>query len=117
ARAHSYRSEGNSADAASSIMQFFRWLADGDRPMFINFAALWAFSARWSEKLESIVDQATQELLAPMHAMVARGIEDGTFRNVDPAAAGHMLWVAYMAGLRRAAVHQGTPRDALPIVE
>ena len=117
ARAESYRAEENAGDASTRIRGFFAWLAEGDRRMFINFAALWSFAARWSEKLEATATQATAELLAPVRAAVDAGIASGQLRNVDPRIACEMLWVSYLAGLRRAAVRGGKPADALPHVD
>ena len=117
ARAESYRLDESAADAPARIRAFFAWLAEGDRRMFINFAALWAFAARWSEKLEATADQATAELLAPVRASVEAGMASGELRRVDARVACQTLWLAYLSGLRRAAVLGGTPTDALPQVE
>jgi AcrR family transcriptional regulator len=116
-RAQAYPADNEHRDAAESIVAFFRWLAEGDRRMFINFAALWAFSARWSEKLESTAEKVCSELLAPVHRAIEAGIASGEFRKVDPALACDVLWVTYLAGLRRAAIHGGTPADALEQVQ
>jgi AcrR family transcriptional regulator len=117
ARAESYRAEESVADTRTQIRSFFAWLAEGDRRMFINFAALWSFAARWSEKLEATAEQATADLLAPVRAAVEAGIASGELRNVDPRVACEVLWLAYLSGLRRAAVRGGKPADALPQVE
>jgi AcrR family transcriptional regulator len=118
ARAQAYREDGVAhADAIARLRHFFGWLADGDRRIFINFPALWAFAARWSPKLEGIAEQATAELLAPARMALDTGIASGQLRHVDPAVACEMLWNTYQAGLRRAAIHGGKPADALEQVE
>ena len=117
ARAQSYRDDGAQRDAITRIHTFFSWLAEGDRRMFINFPALWAFAARWSEKLETTAEQATAELLLPVRLALEAGIAAGELRRVDPQVACEMLWVTYLAGLRRAAIHGGKPIDALPQVD
>lgn len=118
ARAQSYREDmAAHTDAIARLRHFFGWLAEGDRRMFINFPALWAFAARWSPKLEGIAEQATAELLAPARMALDTGIESGQLRRVDPAVACEMLWNTYQAGLRRAAIHGGKPADALEAVE
>ena len=117
ARAESYRAEESAAGATERIRAFFAWLAEGDRRMFINFPALWAFAARWSEKLEATADQATAELLAPVRAAVEAGMASGELRNVDARVACQVLWLSYLSGLRRAAVLGGKPADALPQLE
>jgi len=117
ARAESYRADEAASDAGTQISGFFAWLAEGDRRMFINFPALWSFAARWSEKLEATAAQATAELLAPLRSAVEAGIASGQLRRVDPRIACEMLWLSYVSGLRRAAVHGGKPADALPQVE
>lgn len=118
ARAQTYREEGTAhADAISRLNHFFGWLAEGERRMFINFPALWAFSARWSPKIEGIAEQVTAELLAPARMAIDTGIASGQLRNVDAATACEMLWNAYLAGLRRATVEGGKPADALANVE
>lgn len=109
--------DGSSRDARQSIIAFFRWLADGDRRMFINFAALWSFSARWSTKLEGTADKITAELLAPVRRAIEDGIASGQFRRVDPVLACEVLWMTYIAALRRASVQGGSPSDALVQVE
>ena len=105
------------ADAITRLRHFFGWLAEGDRRTFINFPAIWAFAARWSPKIERIAEQVTAELLAPARMAIDTGIATGQLRNVDPAAACEMLWNAYLAGMRRASVHDGKPADALAHVE
>jgi AcrR family transcriptional regulator len=117
ARAQSYRDDDTAVGAVARIHSFFGWLAEGDRRMFINFPALWAFTARWSEKLEITAEQATAELLAPVRAALDAGIASGELRRVDPQVACEMLWVTYLSGLRRAAIHGGKPADALPQVD
>jgi AcrR family transcriptional regulator len=117
ARVQTYPGDDRARDASQTILGFFRWLAEGDRRMFINFAALWAFSARWSEKLERKAVTVTGELLAPVCRAIESGIESGQFRRVDAALACDVLWLTYVAGLRRAAIHGGTPADALAQVE
>jgi AcrR family transcriptional regulator len=117
ARAQSYRDDGTPMDAVTRIHTFFNWLAEGDRRMFINFPALWAFAARWSKKLEITAEQATSELLAPVRLALETGIAAGELRRVDPQVACEMLWITYLSGLRRAAIHGGKPADALPQVE
>lgn len=117
ARAQSYRDDGMPTDAIARIHAFFDWLAEGDRRMFINFPALWAFAARWSEKLEKTAEQATSELLAPVRRALDEGIAAGELRRVDPQAACEMLWITYLSGLRRAAIRGGGPADALPQVD
>ena len=117
ARAQSYRDDGAQRDAITRIHTFFSWLAEGDRRMFINFPALWAFAARWSEKLETTAEQATAELLLPVRLALEAGIAAGELRRVDPQVACEMLWITYLAGLRRAAIHGGKPTDALPQVD
>jgi AcrR family transcriptional regulator len=117
ARAQSYRDDGSAIGAVTRIHAFFSWLAEGDRRMFINFPALWAFAARWSEKLEITAEQATAELLAPVRSALEAGIAAGELRSVDPDVACEMLWTTYLSGLRRAAVHGGKPADALPQVD
>jgi AcrR family transcriptional regulator len=118
ARAQAYREDGTAhADAIARLRHFFGWLAEGDRRIFINFPALWAFAARWSPKLEGIAEQATAELLAPVRMALETGITSGQLRQVDAAVACEMLWNTYQAGLRRAAIHGGKPADALAQVE
>lgn len=117
ARAQSYRESGAPNNAVTRIHAFFVWLAEGDRRMFINFPALWAFAARWSERLESTAEQATAELLAPVRLALDAGIATGELRRVDVRVACEMLWITYLAGLRRAAIHGGKPSDALPQVD
>ena len=117
ARAESYHADDSADTAPGRIRAFFAWLAEGDRRMFINFPALWAFAARWSEKLEATADQATAELLAPVRAIVEAGIASGELRNVDARVACQMLWLSYLSGLRRASVLGGKPADALPQIE
>jgi AcrR family transcriptional regulator len=117
ARAQSYRDDGTPKDAVTRVHVFFNWLAEGDRRMFINFPALWAFAARWSEKLEITAEQATAELLAPVRHALEAGIAAGELRGVDPRIACEMLWITYVSGLRRAAIHGGKPADALPQVD
>jgi len=117
ARAQSYRDDGTPMDAATRIHTFFAWLAEGDRRMFINFPALWAFAARWSEKLESTAEQVTSQLLAPVRLALQAGIAAGELRRIDPQVACEMLWITYLSGLRRAAIHGGKPIDALPHVD
>lgn len=117
ARAKSYTSDGAAVDAPQAVMSFFRWLAESDGRMFINFAALWGFSARWSRKCEDTADEITAELLAPLRRAIERGIGDGVFRRVDPVLASQVLWITYLAGLRRAAVRGGAPHDALGEIE
>lgn len=117
ARAQSYRDDGTAVDAVTRIHTFFTWLAEGDRRMFINFPALWAFAARWSEKLEITAEQATSELLAPVRFALEAGIAAGELRRVDPEVACEMLWITYLSGLRRAAIHGGKPADALSQVD
>lgn len=116
ARAQSYEDD-DEGEAVDRILRFFAWLADGDGRMFINFPALWSFAARWSEKLESTAEQAMAELLAPVRRAVEEGIAAGELRRVDPALACDMLWITYLSGLRRAAIHGGRPGDALAKVE
>lgn len=113
ARAGSYRDDETATDSIARIGQFFSWLADGDRRMFVSFPALWAFAARWSLKLENTAERARAELLAPVFAALDAGIAAGELRRVDTAVACDMLWNSYLAGLRRAAIHGGTPSDAL----
>lgn len=117
ARAQSYRDDGTPRNALTRIHGFFNWLAEGDRRMFINFPALWAFAARWSEKLETTAEQATAELLTPVRLALDAGIAAGELRRVDPQVACEMLWITYLSGLRRAAIHGGKPGDALPQVD
>lgn len=117
ARAHGFRMESGSDSALARIRAFFIWMAEGDRRTFINFPALWAFSARWSEKVEATTAQATAELLAPVRAALVEGIASGELRNVDPDVACDILWLNYMSGLRRASIHGGKPADAMPLVE
>lgn len=117
ARTQGYVGDGATLDAPQAIIAFFRWLAESDRRMFINFAALWGFSARWSKKCEDAADEITAELLTPLRSTIERGIKDGVFRRVDPVLASEVLWITYLAGLRRAAVRGGHPADALPQVE
>ena len=117
ARAQSYREDTPAADAITRIHAFFSWLAEGDRRMFINFPALWAFAARWSEKLEATTELATTQLLLPVRLALEAGIAAGELRRVDAQVACEMLWVAYLSGLRRAAIHGGKPTDALPQVD
>ena len=117
ARAQAYREDIAPRDAVTRIHAFFTWLAEGDRRMFINFPALWAFAARWSEKLESTAEQATAELLIPVRLALEAGIAAGELRRVDAQVACEMLWVTYLSGLRRAAIHGGKPIDALPQVD
>ena len=105
------------SSCSSRIVAFFAWLAEGDRRTFINFPALWAFSARWSEKVEATTMQATGELLAPVRRAIEDGVKLGEFRRVDPETACDILWTNYMSGLRRAAIHGGKPADALRYVE
>lgn len=105
------------AGAGRRILAFFAWMAEGDRRSFINFPALWAFSARWSERVEAMVAAATADLLAPVGRAIEDGIAAGEFRRVDVDAARQALWLGYMAGLRRAVVLGGKPADALPHVE
>ena len=117
-RAQVYREDATvHADAITRLHHFFGWLAEGDRRMFINFPALWAFAARWSPKIERIAEQVSAELLAPARMAIDTGIATGQLRNVDPAAACEMLWHAYLSGLRRATVQGGKPADALSSVE
>ena len=113
ARAGSYRDDATGTDSITRIGHFFSWLADGDRRMFVSFPALWSFAARWSLKLEDTAEQARAELLAPVFAALDAGIASGELRRVDTGVAGDMLWNSYLAGLRRAAIHGGTPADAL----
>lgn len=117
ARAQAYEAAGKVRSASDAILAFFHWLAEGDRRMFINFAALWAFSARWSEKLERTAETITAELLAPVCRAIEAGIASGEFRRVDPLLACDVLWITYLAGLRRAAIRGGNPADALAQVE
>ena len=117
ARAHSYRDDSMPRNAIARIQAFFGWLAEGDRRMFINFPALWAFAARWSEKLETRADQVASELLAPVQFALEAGIASGELRRVDVQAACEMLWVTSLSGLRRAAIHGGKPADARPQVD
>ena len=117
ARAQSFRGNGASGPAAPRILSFFLWIADADRRSFINFPALWAFSARWSEKVEATTHEALTDLLAPVRRAVEDGIASGELRRVDPEVACDILWTNYMAGLRRASIHGGKPADAIPQVE
>jgi AcrR family transcriptional regulator len=118
ARAQGFRDDGDSHQSrASRILAFFAWMAEGDRRTFINFPALWAFSARWSQKVEATTEQATSELLAPVRKAIEDGCASGEFRRVDPVVACDILWTNYMSGLRRAAIQGGKPADALPYVE
>jgi AcrR family transcriptional regulator len=116
-RASSFRPDADDKPAALRILLFFAWVAEGDRRTFINFPALWAFSARWSERVEVTATQALHDLLAPVREAIDEGITAGEFRRVDVGAACDMLWASYMAGLRRAAIRGGKPADALPQVE
>lgn len=116
ARAQSYRDDGIARDAAGRVHAFFGWLAEGDRRMFINFPALWSFAARWSERIETSVEQAAADLLAPVRHALEAGVEAGELRRVDVRVACEMLWTTYLSGLRRAAIHGGKPADALPQV-
>lgn len=116
-RAQGFRTEGAVQTCCARILAFFAWLAEGDRRSFINFPALWAFSARWSQKVESTTQQAIDELLVPVRRAIEEGIAGGELRQVDVALACEVLWIQYMAGLRRAAIHGGRPADALPRVE
>lgn len=116
-RVHSFRHDGVGQPAVGRIVAFFNWLAEGDRRTFINFPALWAFSARWSEKIESTTAQTTTDLLAPVRRAIEDGIAAGELRRVDPAVACDTLWLNYMSGLRRAAIHGGKPADAIPQIE
>ncbi|HVF65686.1 MAG TPA: TetR/AcrR family transcriptional regulator [Casimicrobiaceae bacterium] len=116
ARAHSYRD--HPADSPiTRIHAFFSWLAEGDQRMFINFPALWAFAARWSETLEHTAEMITAELLAPVREALKAGVASGELRDVDANVACEMLWNTYLSGLRRAAIHGGKPADALTHVE
>jgi AcrR family transcriptional regulator len=117
ARAQSYQEDASPGDAVTRIHAFFTWLAEGDRRMFINFPALWAFAARWSEKLEHTAEQATAELLSPVLQALEDGVVRGELRRVDVGVACDMLWNTYQSGLRRAAIHGGKPADALVFVE
>ena len=117
ARAQSYDRDVKAADSIAGIVTFFEWLAEFDRRTFINFPALWSFSARWSEKLEDTVQLTIRELLAPLYRIVEQGMANGTLRKVDTASACEMLWLTYMAGMRRARVRNGTPSDAVLLVE
>jgi AcrR family transcriptional regulator len=117
ARAQSFRGHSSAGQAAERILAFFQWLADADRRAFINFPALWAFSARWSAKVEATAHEAMTELLAPVRRAIEDGIESGELRRVDPAVACDILWTNYMAGLRRASIHGAKPVDAIPNVE
>ena len=117
ARAQAYAPDGASHEGNAAILAFFRWLAEGDRRMFINFPALWAFSARWSEKCESTAEKAIAELLSPVRRIIEDGIAAGRFRRLDAGLACEVLWLTYVAGLRRAAIRGGDPKDALPEVE
>ena len=117
ARVQAYAADGKAHSAADTILAFYRWLAEGDRRMFINFPALWAFSARWSEKLERTAETITTELLAPVCRAIEAGVASGEFRRVDPQLACDVLWITYLAGLRRAAIRGGSPADALAQVE
>jgi AcrR family transcriptional regulator len=117
-RAQSFKEDGDAgATCTSRVVAFFTWLAEGDRRTFINFPALWAFSARWSEKVEATTEQATSELLTPVRKAIEDGVRAGEFRRVDPVVACDILWTNYMSGLRRAAIRGGKPADALPYVE
>jgi hypothetical protein len=99
------------------ILACFRWIAEGDKRTFINFPALWAFSARWSEKVNALAEQAVRDLLAPVRHAIDQGIASGELRRVDTNIACDILWSSYMSGLRHACVHGGKPADALPMVE
>src|SRR5512145_2767610 len=98
ARAASFRPDPSGTDPVSRITSFFAWLAEDDRKTFINFPALWAFAARWSPKIESTVEQATTELLAPVHQALEEGVAQGELRRCDTATACDMLWISYLAG-------------------
>lgn len=113
ARAASFRPDPSGTDPVSRITSFFDWLAEDDRKTFINFPALWAFAARWSPKIESTVEQATTELLAPVRQALEEGVAQGELRRCDTDTACDMLWISYLAGLRRAAIRGGQPADAL----
>lgn len=117
ARAQSYFADNASLGAADRIMHFFAWLAEGDRRWFINFPALWSFSARWSEKLERSVEDATDTLLMPVRHAIEHGVASGELKRVESALACDVLWTSYLSGLRRAAIHGGSPADALAKVE
>lgn len=116
-RAQSFRIESDERSATGRILGFFAWLAEGDKRTFINFPALWGFSARWSEQVEATTAQATHELLAPVRKALDDGIASGEFRRVDAGFASEILWTNYMSGLRRASIRGGKPADALPGVE
>jgi hypothetical protein len=45
------------------------------------------------------------------------GVTRGEVRRLDPAIACDVLWMSYVAGLRRAAIRAGSPSDALPYVK
>ncbi len=113
ARAQSFRGNGASGPAAPRILSFFLWIADADRRSFINFPALWAFSARWSEKVEATTREALTDLLAPARRAIEDGVASGELRRVDPEVACDILWTNYMAGLRRASIQgQAGRRDS-----
>lgn len=117
ARAQAYREDSTPKDAVARIHAFFIWIAEGDRRMFINFPALWAFAARWSEKLEATTELATTQLLLPVRLAIEAGMAAGELRRVDAQFACEMLWITYLSGLRRAAIHGGKPIDALPQID
>lgn len=117
ARAQSFPAVEDASNGRDAILAFFRWLAEGDRRLFINFAALWGFSARWSQQIESTLEKVMADLLAPARRAIERGVAAGEFRAIDPALACDMLWIAYLSGLRRAAIRGGSPTDALAQVE
>lgn len=116
ARVHGYRGDGGGS-AIGRIQSFFSWMAEGDRRTFINFPALWAFSARWSVRVEAKIAEVTTELLAPVRKAIVDGIANGEFRRIDPTLACEVLWNNYLSGLRKASIHGGKPADALSSVE
>jgi AcrR family transcriptional regulator len=117
ARVQGFKAEGDDRPAMARILAYFGWIAEGDKRTFINFPALWAFSARWSEKVETTAEQVMRDLLAPVRRTIEAGIASGEFRRVDASVACDILWTNYMSGLRRAAIRGGKPSDALPMVE
>ena len=116
-RTQGFRADGDDRPAVARILDYFGWIAEGDKRAFINFPALWAFSARWSEKVEATAEQAMHDLLAPVRRAIDDGMASGEFRRVDASVACDILWANYMSGLRRAAIRGGKPTDALPMVE
>ncbi len=107
ARAQGFRTDVAVPTCCARILAFFTWLAEGDRRSFINFPALWAFSARWSQKVESTTQQAIDELLVPVRRAIEEGIAGGELRQVVDAQ---------KAAMRRLAMLDGTWRGTASVV-